>query len=292
MKNDKDLDVGYFKLQAKNLFHDFKLDFMQDDSTYVCAPRFYDVNAVVTDFSISDYADFTLMKAQHILAKIAGFASWDDLLKSPAEKLAAGKDILDTSPYKMKRERVWRIALSGYEKIAEGKGGDYVLKCPRLAELEEIAQLEPNAAFQSCGDIETYTKDTEHFYVNVLPRQSQIRVLVPGKQWPADYAVTVRNIEPKKVYNLDLSGYEKIEDGAAGDYVLKCPRLAELEEIARLTPDAYFRSCGGDCVNEYSADTEHFYVNVLPRQSQIRVLVPGKQWPANYAVTVRNLGKM
>ena len=56
MKNDKDLDVGYFKLQAKNLFHDFKLDFMQDDSSYVCAPRFYDVNAVVTDFGIDDYA--------------------------------------------------------------------------------------------------------------------------------------------------------------------------------------------------------------------------------------------
>lgn len=291
MKNDKDLDVGYFKLQAKNLFHDFKLDFMQDDSAYVCAPRFYDVNAVVTDFGISDYADFTLMKAQHILAKIAGFASWDDLLKSSQERLAAGKDMLDTSPYKLKRERVWRIALSGYEKIAEGKGGDYVLKCPRLAELEEIAQMEPNAAFQSCGDIEAYKKDTAHFYVNVCPKWSQIRVLVPGTKAEDFYAVAVRNIEPKKVYNLDLSGYEKIEDGVSGDYLLKCPRLAELEEIARLNPDAYFQSCG-DRISEYSADTEHFYVNVLPKQSLIRVLVPGKQWPADYAVTVRNLGKM
>ena len=165
-----------------------------------------------------------------------------------------------------------------------------MLKCPRLAELEEIAQLEPNAAFQSCGDIETYTKDTAHFYVNVCPKWSQIRVLVPGKQWPDFYAVAVRNIEPKKVYNLDLSGYEKIAEGKSGDYVLKCPRLAELEEIVRLTPDAYFQSCGD--IEAYAKDTEHFYVNVLPRQSQIRVLVPGKQWPADYAVTVRNLGKM
>ena len=186
-------DIDYFKLQAKNLFHDIKLDFMQDEEEYICAPRFFDVNAVMNDFD-ADCNEFSLMKAQHLIAKIVGCASWDELINTSEAELATKKTILNTSTYKLQRQKVFNIDLSGYEKVDEGRGGDYVLKCPRLPELEEIAKMEPNGYFQSCGDTDAYSKDTEHFYVNVCPKWSQIRVMVPGKNWPDDYAVAVRNI--------------------------------------------------------------------------------------------------
>lgn len=72
-------NISYFKLQAKNLYRDFKLDFMSGDEAYSFSPQFYDINRIISDFDI-DVNDFTLMKAQHIIAKLVGFSSWNELL--------------------------------------------------------------------------------------------------------------------------------------------------------------------------------------------------------------------
>lgn len=189
-------NISYFKLQAKNLYRDFKLDFMAEDEAYNFSPQFYDINKIVSDFEI-DVNDFSLMKAQHIIAKLVGFRSWDELLQAPNSLLEQKKEGLEQLDVKVKKSKVYHIDLSGYEKIAEGKGGDYLLKCPRLPELEEIIALTPNAYFQSCGGehLDELTQDTKHIYVNVVPRTSSIRVLVPGKMFPDWYAVSVKNIK-------------------------------------------------------------------------------------------------
>ena len=184
--------ISYFKLQAKNLFHDIKLDFMQDGDDYVCAPRFFDVNAIVSDFDV-DIDDFSLMKAQHIIAKMVGMDSWKDLISATDTVLEQKKIVLDTSNYKLWRQKIYNIDLSLYEKIAEGKAGDYILKCPRLPELEEIMKLKPNSYFLSCGDAKKYAEDTKHIYVNVIPQTASIRVMVTGAKYPDWYAVSVKN---------------------------------------------------------------------------------------------------
>ena len=190
-------NISYLKLQAKNLFHDIKLDFMQDDENYIFNPKFFDVNAIVTDFDI-DCDDFSLMKAQHVIAKMTGFASWDELIKASDEILEQRKNILET--YKIIREKIYRIDLSAYEKITPaGKAGDYLVKCPRLPEFEEIITKKPNSMFMSCCsssnvDVNELSNDTKHIYVDVCPINSTIRVLVPGKKYPDWYAVSVRNI--------------------------------------------------------------------------------------------------
>lgn len=175
-------NISYLKLQAKNLFHDIKLDFMQDDENYIFAPKFFDVNAVVTDFDV-DCRDFSLMKAQHIIAKIAGFNSWDELIKASDDTLELRKNILET--YKIVRKKIYRIDLSAYENITPtGKAGDYLVKCPRLPEFEEIIAQKPDSMFMSCGEYINYDEiyaDTKHIYVNVCPINSTIRVLLPGK---------------------------------------------------------------------------------------------------------------
>jgi hypothetical protein len=57
--------VDYFKLQAKNLFRDFKTQF--------------------------DEEDFSLMKAQHLLATMLGFKKWPDLLNASEVELELAK---------------------------------------------------------------------------------------------------------------------------------------------------------------------------------------------------------
>ena len=188
-------NVSYFKFQAKNLFHDFKLDFMQDGENYVFAPRFFDINAIISAFNV-DIDNFTLMKAQHVIAQMVGMVSWNELINSPENILEQKKIVLDNSNFKINRQKIYNIDLSGYEKIDQGKAGDYVLKCPLLPELKEIMSLKPNCYFMSCNktDLKKLSADTAHIYVNVVPQNASMRILVHGVYFPDWYAVSVKNI--------------------------------------------------------------------------------------------------
>ncbi|MCM1323073.1 MAG: hypothetical protein NC218_02710 [Acetobacter sp.] len=189
-------NISYFKLQAKNLYRDFKLDFMNGDEAYSFSPQFYDINQIISDFNI-DTNDFTLMKAQHIIAKLVGFSSWNELLDAPKKVLDEKKDALEHLGIKVRKHKIYHINLSAYEKIVEeGRAGDYLLRCPKLKELEDIiTTYKPNCYFMSCNveNLEVLQNDKEHFYVNVCPHSS-IRVLVPTAKYPDWYAVSVKNI--------------------------------------------------------------------------------------------------
>lgn len=91
--------IEYFKLQAKNLHKDFKtqkpyFDPSLGDNLYGYEPKFFDVDALVTDFDI-DEDHFTLMNAQHIIAKLAGFEKWTDMLKASLPALELAKLLFD-----------------------------------------------------------------------------------------------------------------------------------------------------------------------------------------------------
>ena len=101
-------NIDYFKLQAKNLYHDFQLDFMQEGDTYVINSRFFNVNAVVNDFDIQP-EQFTLMKAQHVIALIVGMSSWKELIEAPKDVLEQKKVVLNTSDYKLHRQKVYNF---------------------------------------------------------------------------------------------------------------------------------------------------------------------------------------
>lgn len=82
--------IDYFKLQAKNLHKDFKTKTTLVDKTssaflYEYSPKYFDIEMVIADFDINEN-NFSLMNAQHVIAKIANFDKWASLLKaSPAE---------------------------------------------------------------------------------------------------------------------------------------------------------------------------------------------------------------
>jgi hypothetical protein len=78
--------IDYFKLQSKKLFKDFKTqkpasDAEEDLSFYEYSPSYFDIVGIVLHFDF-DEDNFTLMNAQHIIAQLAGFYKWTDMLRA------------------------------------------------------------------------------------------------------------------------------------------------------------------------------------------------------------------
>lgn len=83
--------IDYFKLQAKNLHKDFKtkspvLDKTTTAFVYEYTPKYFDIEMIIANFGI-DEDNFSLMNAQHVIAKIANFDKWADLLKVSSAEL-------------------------------------------------------------------------------------------------------------------------------------------------------------------------------------------------------------
>ncbi|WAC40381.1 hypothetical protein [Pedobacter sp. SL55] len=82
--------IEYLKLQAKNLYKDFKTQTSSFDpklqrKVYQYDPKFFKIELLVDDFEINE-EKFKLGNAQHVIAKLCGLEKWTDLLKaSPAK---------------------------------------------------------------------------------------------------------------------------------------------------------------------------------------------------------------
>jgi len=91
--------IDYFKLQAKNLHKDFKTKTPISGKTisaflYEYIPKYFDVEMIISDFNI-DEENFSLMNAQHVIAKIANFDKWTTLLKALPAELELAKLLYD-----------------------------------------------------------------------------------------------------------------------------------------------------------------------------------------------------
>lgn len=82
--------LAFFKLQAKNLFKDFKtktpvFDEIIEDYLNEYTPKYFDIDRIIMEYDINEET-FTLMKAHHIFANMVGFNKWADLVNcSPSE---------------------------------------------------------------------------------------------------------------------------------------------------------------------------------------------------------------
>ena len=87
--------IEYFRLQAKNLHKDFKTQKSYFDPAYgrdlyAYQPKFFDVDSLFLDFDV-DEDNFTLMNAQHYIARLAGFRKWTDISKASPSALELSK---------------------------------------------------------------------------------------------------------------------------------------------------------------------------------------------------------
>ena len=86
--------VSHFKNEAKKLLKDFKTQKIGSDGTYVYSPKFFpDIDDIIVSFGI-DEEHFTLMQAQHIIACLAGFEKWSDLIHASDAALELGELLL------------------------------------------------------------------------------------------------------------------------------------------------------------------------------------------------------
>lgn len=91
--------IDYFKLQAKNLHRDFKTKTPVLDKTttaflFEYTPKYFVIEMIISDFGI-DEENFSLMNAQHVIAKIANFDKWAELLKASTAELELAKLLYD-----------------------------------------------------------------------------------------------------------------------------------------------------------------------------------------------------
>ena len=86
--------LSFFKLQAKNLLKDFKsLHCDEGDRHSEYTPKYFDVDGILLYFNYrfdEDNFTFTLMNAQHIIAKMVGYEKWENLIRASesAQELA------------------------------------------------------------------------------------------------------------------------------------------------------------------------------------------------------------
>ena len=82
-------NIEFFKQQAKKLLKDYQSRvFNETEGLYEYTPHYFlDIDEIIIDFNINEDGPFTLMNAQHIIALMAGFSKWNELIKS-SEHLA------------------------------------------------------------------------------------------------------------------------------------------------------------------------------------------------------------
>ncbi len=113
--------IDYFKLQAKNLHKDFKTKSPVLDKTttaflYEYKPKYFDIEMIIADFGI-DENNFSLMNAQHIIAKIANFDKWTSLLKASPSELELAQLLYD---YQNKIDLIgWQFYIADAQSMSE-----------------------------------------------------------------------------------------------------------------------------------------------------------------------------
>ena len=87
--------IAYFRLQAKNLMRDFRTQTLDEEGLTRYSPKFFnDIDDILLSYNV-DEENFTLMEAQHLIANLAGFDKWAELLRASDDALELGKLLLD-----------------------------------------------------------------------------------------------------------------------------------------------------------------------------------------------------
>lgn len=107
--------IDYFKMQAKNLMKDWIAKRISEESETLEA-KYFDVERITLDFNISD-KEITLMRAQHMIAKIAGFSKWAELVKVDNKRLGLVRSDFSSKHYLTEYNRI-KSSLSYLKDLA------------------------------------------------------------------------------------------------------------------------------------------------------------------------------
>jgi len=89
--------IEFLKVQSKNLLRDYKTQFINEEEGGILdyKPNFFSSVDAVFNFEFLGFEEekieFTLMKSQHIVAKLAGFRKWSELINASESAQELGK---------------------------------------------------------------------------------------------------------------------------------------------------------------------------------------------------------
>ena len=91
--------VDFFRKQAKNFLKDWRTQKKMEEegfSYYVYEWKYYHIGDLFDYFELSnaDREDKKLVRAQHYIAKMVGFKTWNDLIHAPEKELKLAAYIL------------------------------------------------------------------------------------------------------------------------------------------------------------------------------------------------------
>lgn len=106
--------IEFFKLQAKNLFKDFKTQTTQFDTEsgndfYEYSPKYFDILGLILVGHDIDENNFTLMNAQHLVAQLVGFTKWTEMVKATDAEIQLAKLLFDNMHKISAEEWAWYV---------------------------------------------------------------------------------------------------------------------------------------------------------------------------------------
>lgn len=156
----KMLPLEFFKLQAKHLHSDLKtrtspstdLGMFYGDFYYDYDPKFFDVKQLMWDLELSEEPGklFSLMKCQHIIARLMGFNSWSELIHAPDKELELRKLIFENQNKINPQE--WQMYIFDVISALDAQGV-HIFSTDNERELYErtLSEYDPSDPFHRSG---------------------------------------------------------------------------------------------------------------------------------------------
>lgn len=141
--------IVFFKSQSKLLFKDYKTRYYNEEGkTYAYHPKYYDIATTFHSFGYPDqdpYFSFSLMNAQHLMSRMAGFNSWENLIHVSEEELNHAKPLLDKFRIGQSRQEAPEENLN--QKIVKVLGGERAKNIINFAILTAVDPNEERVVF-------------------------------------------------------------------------------------------------------------------------------------------------
>lgn len=96
--------IRFFKAQSKLLYKDYKTRYFNEkENIYAYKPIHYDIGSIFQTFGFQDH-EFVLQKAQHLIARMAGFNKWNELIIASEPELDLAKSHLQKFQIKQDKQ--------------------------------------------------------------------------------------------------------------------------------------------------------------------------------------------
>lgn len=201
-------NIEFFKQQAKNLLKDYKTRyFNKDEGYYEYNPRFFsDFEDIALNFHIENKGEFTLMKAQHIIARLSGFDKWTDLIKASEPSLELGKLLL-THRIEYEKEQGYFTNLVESLIVADWKNYEK----ENLKDFDDASKLEVfKRVFLHEGESKKFERPTVVFdFTNHDLAQDMLVKIMKKKNLPADKAI-LSSITQTNCLRIIETGYASV----------------------------------------------------------------------------------